>query len=131
VSLAAFRIDTPSLKWRITMASSVRVSVASVETIRFGVFADSAGQPIDPTTLNVAFQFLADPGALPADDGWTEGSWDVSVIGAYTAGVLVGPTAVEASALELAAGLWQAWIRIVDPDTDETVVRQAGQLLVA
>lgn len=105
------------------MQSPPQISAASVELVRFGVFADSDGRPVDPTALAVSAAFQDDPADAPSS--WTAAEWDVTLIGSYTAGVLVGP-----GALELAAGLWYAWLRIVDPGTDETVVRQVGQLLV-
>jgi hypothetical protein len=54
------------------------------------------------------------------------GDWDVNTIGTYVGRVLVGP----ASGAVLAAGRYYPWVRITDPVSGETVVRQVGKLFI-
>jgi hypothetical protein len=127
MSLPALEFDSPTLKWGIVLQAPARLSSASLETVRVGVSADAGGRPVDMTdgyTADVGFS--NDPNAVPAV--WTAAEWNVSIIGTYSAGVLVGDGT---GAIQLAAGVWYAWIRVTETAPDgEVVVRQAGKIIV-
>lgn len=125
--IAAFRVTGPVYKWVVSM-DLVRLSVLTSETVRFPVSADADGLPYDPTGATVEMAFTDRDTADPAPGDWTAGSWDVTLIGSYVAGCLVGPTGKV-----LAPGVWRCWVRITDTGpggSGETVVRQAGELIV-
>lgn len=115
----AYRFGGVFPKWRLSMASSARISALSTELVRVGVTADTGGAPVDPSANAVAFAFV-ESGAAPVSGDWTAGTWDVTLIGTYVAQV----------APSLAAGSYDIWTRITDETSDEIVVRQVGSLLV-
>lgn len=115
------------LKWMVSMGV-VRISALSKETVRWGVQADSEGAPVDPTGATAEAAFLPTDQSQPESGDWKAATWDRTLIGTYVAQVIVGPGA----AFEPAAGeKYTCWLRITDAASGETVVRQAGQLLVA
>lgn len=101
-----------------------RIDSTSLENLRFPVFADSGGQPYNPTADPVAVAFMTAPNTKPASGDWKTGSWDTTVIGTYVATVLVGP----GGAATLAPGSYYAWVRITD--NPEIIVREVGELVV-
>lgn len=116
-------IDPPRLKWVIALDAE-RIDVNSLEQVTFSVFADSAGTVYNPTGAAVSAAFIPSS-AKPQAGDWKTCSWDTSLIGTYRAACLVGA----GGAVQLAAGEFYAWLRIVDPG-GETVIRQVGQLIV-
>lgn len=114
----------PILKWVVTLATE-RISTLSKETVRYNVFADTAGTFYDPRSTAVSMAFLS-TGANPVVGDWHAGTWDVSIIGTYVAGIIVGA----GGAVVLAAGEYYAWIQIVDATAGETIVRNVGKLIV-
>jgi hypothetical protein len=126
MSLPAIDIDSPTLKWVIMLQAPARLSSASLETVRVGVFADAEGRPVDMTDgYTAAVGFSEDPNTAPTT--WTAAPWNVSIIGTYSAGVLVGSGS---GAIQLAAGVWYTWIKITETVPGEIVVRQAGKIIV-
>lgn len=101
-----------------------RVDSSSLEHVRFPVFADSGGAPINPTSYPVKMAFLADGGTKPTSGDWKPGGWDTTVIGTYVATIPIGP----GGAATLAAGTWYAWVQIATGT--ETIVRQVGELVI-
>lgn len=124
MSFATVSIGSPQLKWRIDMQTPAKINAGSVETVRFGVYADSAGAPVNVIAegYNAQVAFTSEPTEAPAT--WADATWDVTIIGQYTAGVLVGT-----APLTLAAGTWYAWVKLSVPG-GETIVRQVGRLIV-
>lgn len=122
MSLSGLVIEPPRVKWVISMEQE-RVSSASLEYVRFPVWADSAGAITNPSSYTVQAAFLASSTATPQTADWHAGSWDQNVIGTYVAQVLVGTGGVA-----LAAGTYYVWVQVTA--SPETVVRQVGQLIV-
>lgn len=126
--VTAYRVTGPVLKWVIRMEVA-KISALSREDVRFPVYADSAGYPVDPTgdTVEVAFKGGDDLNATPEPGDWKAGAWDVTATGNYVAGVDVGPGSTAGA---LTPGRWRCWVRITAVPTGEVVVRQAGQIVV-
>lgn len=123
--LPAITVDSLTLKWRVTLQAPPRLSSASLETVRVGVFADAGGRPVNlPDGYTAAVGFSEDPNTVPA--AFTAAPWNTSIIGSYSAGVLVGDGGVQ-----LAAGVWYVWVQVTETAPDgENVVRQAGKIIV-
>ena len=101
-----------------------RVSSLSDAPVEFTVGADVDGLPYDPRGAAVeiaAMTSFDNPG--PGD--WHTGTWDVSVIGAYTAEFNPGP-----SGAALPVGEYYMLVRITDPFSGFTPVEPCGKLLV-
>lgn len=122
--LSGLVVEPPRVKWVISMESE-RISSASTETVRFPVFADSAGGLVNPTSFTVAFALLSSASATPVVGDWKAGTWDVNAIGGYVAQLLVGPSG---GATNPGSGTYYCWIQITG--AGETVVRQVGQLII-
>lgn len=122
MALSGLVIEPPRVKWVISMEQE-RVSSASVEYVRFPVFADAAGALVVPTSYTVQVAFLTSSSGLPQVGDWHAAGWDQNAIGTYVAQVLVGTGGVG-----LAAGTYYVWIQITA--APETIVRQVGQLIV-
>lgn len=99
----------------------MNISTLSLQYFPANISAIKDGAQYDPTGDTVQFAFAA-PGATPS--AWTAGEWEEGGDGIfYVAKVLVGP-----GALVLAAGSYQAWVKI--SDNPETPVLKAGTLEV-
>jgi hypothetical protein len=120
-----YDITGPGEKWTVNM-SLRHVSVLSREFVPFEVSAYVAGRPYNPTSCAFAVAFLESSRAEPVSGDWVTGDWDTNTIGTYVGRVLVGPS----SGAVLAAGRYYPWIRITDPTSGETVVRQVGKLFI-
>lgn len=101
-----------------------RVSVLSQGPVRFPVAADSAGALVNPTTATGQVAWLQS-NANPIGGDWHNAAWDVTVIGSYVLEANPGP-----SGAALAAGTYYAWVKIVDPGSGLSVIKQVGELIV-
>lgn len=126
--VTAYRVTGPVLKWVIRMEVA-KISALSREDVRFPVYADANGGPVDLSgyTVEVAFKGGDDLNAAPSGADWKGAAWAVTVTGNWVAGVEVGPGSTVGA---LAVGRWRCWVRITAVPTGEVVVRQAGQILV-
>jgi hypothetical protein len=107
---------------------SVRLSPLSHEQIRFPVYADSNGVPVDPTgyTVEAAFMGGDDFAADPDTGDWKAATWETTVTGNYVAAAAVGPGSVNV----LTVDTYRCWVRITSLFDDIQIVRQVGQLVV-
>lgn len=108
--------------------SLLTLHTATKEYVFFPVKAtDQAGTAIDISAdaVHVAF---TDPGTEPT--AWQAAAWEAGgpVDGFYRAYVLVGGAGSGAD-VELADGIWQAWLRVTD--NPERPVRPVGQVKIA
>lgn len=81
------------------------------------------GVSIDPTDDTIFFAFMQG-GASPGDDDWNAGTW-ANDTAPYLAEILVGP---ENSGLDLSAGQYQIWFKLVDFPT--VIVAEIGILII-
>lgn len=123
MSAVAVTVEPPRRKWVISMDLE-RISSLSLEQLRFPVFADAAGAPVNPTSYTVQVAFMAASNTNPAVGDWKAGGWDTTIIGTYVATVLVGPGGVA----NPAPGTWYVWVQI--NTGTEIIVRQVGELEV-
>lgn len=124
VADVAYRVGPPRKKWRIVMLTE-RVSSLSDAPVTFSVAADVDGLPYDPRSAAVEMAAVAsfdNPGV----DDWFAGTWDVTVIGAFTAEFNPGP-----SGRALAPGEYYVWLRITDAYSGWTPVEPCGKLIVS
>lgn len=108
----------------------VKLSTLSREQVRFPVFADSNGAPVDLSAYTVAVALKGGDSldAAPSAPDWKAATWEVTVTGNYVAALEVGPSSTVGT---LAPGRWRCWVRITAPNPGtDVVVRQAGQLVV-
>lgn len=127
--VATYRVTGPVWKWVVRMEAT-RLSALSREQVRFPVYADADGAPIDPTpyTVEVALKGGDSMSAEPESGDWKAAAWAVTATGNYVAGVEVGPGSAAGA---LTPGRWRCWVRITETDPGtEQVVRQAGQIVV-
>lgn len=99
-----------------------RISSLSLEQLRFPVFADAAGAPVNPTGYTAQVAFLGGSNVNPVSGDWKTGAWDTTAIGTYVATVLVGP----GGAANPPPGTWYVWVQI--NTGTEVIVRQVGEL---
>lgn len=125
--VTTYRVTGPVYKWVVRMEVA-RLSALSREDVRFPVYADANGAPVDlsPYTVEVAFKGGDDLNANPESGDWKGAAWAVTVTGNWVAGADVGP----GSASVLTPGRWRCWVRITAVPAGEVVVRQAGQIVV-
>ena len=126
--VTTYRVTGPVLKWVIRM-EVVRLSALSREQVRFPVYADSNGGPVDPTsyTVEVALKGGDSQGDNPESGDWKAAGWDVTATGNYVAGLDVGPGSTAGA---LTSGRWRCWVRLTAVPDGETIVRQVGQIVV-
>ena len=123
MAAVAFVIEPPRRKWVISMELE-RIDSTSLETLRFPVFADSGGAPVNPTAYPVAMAFTTAPGAKPGVGDWKTGGWDTTAIGTYVATCLIG----SGGAAVLAPGSYYVWVQITA--SPEVIVREVGELVI-
>ena len=123
MAVVNYRAGPPRRKWVITLLTE-RVVLGSTGKVRCDVAADSQGLPYDPRSATVEFAGMSTYDK-PSSGDWKTGSWDVTVIGQYTAEINPGP-----GGLDLAVGEYYLWLRITDPFADETVIDPPGVLIV-
>lgn len=127
--ITAYRVSGPAYKWEIAM-ESLRLSVLSLEQVRFPVYADANGAPVDPSGFTVEAAFMGgggyESGENPEAGDWKGCAWAATVTGNWVAGCAVGP----GGTVSLAAGAYRCWLRITEVPAGEVVVRQVGTLIV-
>lgn len=103
-------------------------SVLSDEPLTYAVAASVAGQPWAPSvSTTVSGAYLAGPLDSPTSGDWKAGVFEVSTIGTVRALIPCGPSTIN----DLARGTWYEWLKIDDPATGATPVRQVGRVIVA
>lgn len=103
--------------------SQVRVSAASLETLRVAVVAKLNGVAVDPTIDVVSFAFA--PGEeAPASPDYVDGNWESTPSGYYAA-CLIGP----GGAKVLTADLYGVWLKV--SDDPEVPIRRVGDIGVS
>lgn len=105
------------------MAPVITISSLSTEYVQVPISATAAGTPVNPTSDQVQFAFLAT--GNPTTSDWVLGSWETIAPNTYIAQCLVGP----AGGVTLTAGTtYTIWIKVTD--NPETPVRQVGLLKI-
>lgn len=106
------------------MAPVVTISALSTEYVQVPVSATTAGVPINPTSDQVQFAFMAT--GNPTSGDWHLGSWQTIAPTTYVAQILVGPGS---GGVPLTAGTtYSIWVKVTD--NPETPVRQVGLLKI-
>lgn len=126
--VAAYRVTGPVWKWVIRMEVA-KLSALSREDVRFPVYADANGAPLDLSgyTVEVALMGGDSMSAAPESGDWKGAAWAVTATGNWVAGLDVGPGSTVGS---LTPGRWRCWVRITEEPSGEQVVRQVGQIVV-
>lgn len=101
---------------------TLRFPSLTTEYLRYPVEARRDGAELDPSVYPVSFAFTA-RGVAPVEADWRDGDWEADGDARY-ARILVGPAGGE----ELADGLYDVWLRVVDGP--ETPVRYVDALRV-
>lgn len=107
----------------------VRLSALSREQVRFPVYADANGVPVDMSDYNVEAAFMTggDSTANPEAGDWVAGSWETTVTGNWVAGIEVGPGSTVGA---LASGVYRCWLRVTSVTPGVAVVRLVGSIIV-
>lgn len=124
MTIVSYYVGGVSLKWRIDLVTT-RISSLTKETVRVNVSADAAGLIYNPTVATVELAAMPS-GDNPGASDWKAGVWNTTVIGSYSAAIIIGP----GQPLSLVPGEYYLWLRITDASSGETVVRQSGVLIV-
>lgn len=102
-------------------------SVLDDEPLTYAVAASVAGEPWAPSVSTTVFgAYLAGPLTDPTSGDWKAGVFEVSTIGTVVALIPCGPGTINA----LARGTWYEWLKIDDPATGATPVKQVGRVIV-
>ena len=102
-------------------------SVLSDEPLTYAVAASVAGEPWAPgVSTTVSGAYLAGPLDQPTLGDWKAGVFEVSTIGTVVALIPCGPGTIN----DLARGTWYEWLKVDDPATGATPVRQVGRVIV-
>jgi hypothetical protein len=127
--VVTYRVTGPEYMWEIRMAS-LKVSLLSREQVRFPVYADSDGAPVDVSGYTVEAAFMGgdgyESGENPQAGDWKGAVWMLTATGNWVAAAEVGP----GSASVLDAGSYSCWLRITEVPAGAVVVRQVGTLIV-
>lgn len=106
------------------MAPVITMSSLSTEYVQVPISATAAGVPVNPTSDQVQFAFMATGNPSPGD--WHLGSWETIAPNTYIAQCLVGPGS---GGVTLTAGTtYSIWVKVTD--NPETPVRQVGLLKI-
>lgn len=101
------------------------VSALSIQEVKVPVTCLLDGAAYDPSADTVKLAFVA-PGSQPAT--WLAGTWEPTPnVLIHDACVLAGPNpGLDA----LTAGTWNVWVEITDASSSQTVVENAGSIVV-
>lgn len=102
----------------------VTISSLSTEYVQILVEATANGVPVNPSSDQVTFAFIAGTTNPQAGD-WKTGSWDTDTQGDYLAQCLIGP---DGGTITLTPGAYYVWIKITD--NPEVPIRNAGYLII-
>jgi hypothetical protein len=106
------------------LAPVLTISSLSTEYVQAPISATAAGVPVDPTSDQVQFAFMAT--SSPGVSDWHVGSWETIAPNTYLAQCLVGPGS---GGIVLPAGAtYQIWVKVTD--NPEVPVRQVGLLKI-